>query len=437
MKNKPALGFLALLSAVLILWVAFPRTAVINWMDVRQEIDGFGGSCAEFVDPLPSQTADFFFTTSGIGLSLLRIQVVPSAEDCKSSGDECLEVRSGGTVVTGELAIAKQAVARGVTVWSTPWSPPASMKSNHSFSQGGRLLPEYYAAWAESLASFVKLLKFNGVPIYALSVQNEPDLTTNYSSANFNGQELHDFVPYLHSALHSMGAGETKIIIAEASQWDFRLTTATMSDPIVAADVDILAAHGYGSARIVAPANHGKHVWQTEVSSQSAVYDGSMTDAITWASVIHTYLTVAQVNAWHWWWLSDGPKFGNQRDNSALTDINLNYPKRAYIIGQWSRFVRPGWSRIGVSYSGPLQITAFKAPESRAFAIVVVNPRPKEISQTFSLDGFAADSATPWVTSSSLSLAVQSLVSIGRGSFTYSFPASSVTTLSGIATDVH
>jgi glucuronoarabinoxylan endo-1,4-beta-xylanase len=387
--------------------------------------------------PLPSDLADFFFTTSGIGLSLLRIQVVPSLEDCRAGGGECLEVRLGATIPKGELAIAKQAVTRGVTVWSTPWSPPASMKSNSSFVKGGNLLPAYYASWAESLASYVKLLKANGVPIYAMSVQNEPDLTTDYGSATFSGQELHDFVPYLHSALQSAGVGATKIMIAEASQWDFSLTNAAMADPVVAQDVGILGAHGYGAARIDAPANYGKRIWQTEVSSQSTVYDGSMTDALSWASKIHDYLTVAQVNAWHWWWLSNGAKYANKMDNAALTDINLNYPKRTYVTGQWSKFVRPGWSRIGVSYSGPLQITAFKAPESRAFAIVVVNPRPKEISQTFSLHGFAADSATPWVTSSSLSLAVQSLVSISGGSFTYSFPAFSVTTFSGIATDVH
>lgn len=427
-----------LLALILFAWSHSPRTAVINWTEVHQIIDGFGGSCADFDEPLPSEMADFFFTTSGIGLSLLRIQVVPSVADCKASfgGGECLEVGSGATILKGELAIAKQAVARGVTVWSTPWSPPASMKDNGSFINGGKLLPNYYSAWAESLASYVKLLNSDGVPIYAMSVQNEPDLTTGYGSATFSGQELHDFVPYLHSALKSAGMEKTKIMIAEDSKWDFSLTNGAMADPKVASDVGILAAHGYGSARTVKPANYGKQVWQTEDSSQSSVFDGSMTDALLWASKIHAYLAAAEVNAWHWWFLSDGPKYGNGTDNSALTDINLKYPKRTYVMGQWSKFVRPGWCRIGVSYSGPLQITAFKDPGNRSFAIVVVNSGSKAVPQTFSLNEFSAESVTPWVTSGTLSLAAQTPVSVGGPSFTYTLPASSVTTFSGTVSKV-
>ena len=441
MSGKPILVISALSAFALMLlaWTAMPGTAVVNWTDTYQVIDGFGGSCADFYEPLSSKMADFFFTTSGIGLSLLRIQVVPSFVDCKSylgrEARECLEVGSGPTILKGELAIAKQAVARGVTVWSTPWSPPASMKSNGSLINGGSLLPADYAAWADSLAGYVKLLNSNGVPIYAMSVQNEPDLKTNYGSATFSGNELHDFVPILHSALEAAGFGTTKIMIAEASQWDFSLTNAAMADPAVARDVDILAAHGYGSQRIQAPVNYDKHIWQTEDSSQSSIYDGSMQDALSWASKIHAYLTIGQVNAWHWWFLSDGPKHGNGTDNAALTDINLNYPKRTYMTGQWSRFVRPGWHRIGVSYSGPLQITAFKDPGGQGFAIVAVNSSHQAMSQTFSLNGFAADSVTPWITSDRLSLAVQPPVAVKESNFTYQLPGSSVTTFAGRVTN--
>lgn len=61
-------------------------TATIRWTEVHQVIDGFGGSCADFTEPLPSKMADFFFTASGIGLSLLRIQVIPGMAECESFG---------------------------------------------------------------------------------------------------------------------------------------------------------------------------------------------------------------------------------------------------------------------------------------------------------------------------------------------------------------
>ena len=420
----------------------FFRTAVVNWTDIHQGIDGFGGSCANFSKALPPEMADFFFTTSGIGLSLLRTQVVPSAADCTSyfvpGGLSCVPVTSGATILQGELAIAKQAVARGVKVWSTPWTPPAAMKTNGSLINGGSLLRADYSAWAASLADYVKMMNANGVPIYALSVQNEPDISVNYGSATYNAEQIHDFVPYMYTALQSAGMGSTKIMIAEASQWDFRLTMAAMSDPAVADKVAILAAHHYGTARIAAPKNYGKQVWQTEASSQSQTYDGTIGDGLYWARRVHKYLTVANVNAWNWWFLSDGRDYGNGTDNSALTDINLNYAKRAYVAGQWSKFVRPGWHRIGVTtYFNSLLITAFKDPESRSFAIVVVNPSGGSVSQTFVLSGFSTNSITPWITSAGLSLSSQPRILVNGKRFTYTLPESSVTTFSGIASDAH
>jgi glucuronoarabinoxylan endo-1,4-beta-xylanase len=428
------------IALLIFVWSASARTAVINWTDSHQIIDGFGASCADFLEPLSPEMADFFFTTSGIGLSLLRTQVVPSAADCNSyfgpDGGSCVSVPAGATILLGELGIAKQAVARGVTVWSAPWSPPAAMKDNGSFTNGGSLLPANYSAWATSLAGYVKMMSSTGVPLYAISVQNEPDITQDYGSSTYSSEQLRDFVPYLYSALQSAGVGSTKIMIAEASQWDFSLAAAAMVDPAIAAKVGILAAHGYGPRRIVAPTNYGKHVWQTEDGGQSPTYDGSIEDGLIWARKIHAYLTKANVNAWHWWFLSDGPKFGGGTDNAALTDINLNYPKRAFVIGQWSKFVRPGWSRIGVrSYFGPLQISAFKDPENRSFVIVAVNSSAEAIPQTFSLKGFSADYVTPWITSAGLSLATQARIPVKWTSFTYAIPASSVTTFSGTAAD--
>lgn len=438
MRIGTALSLLAVSAAAVVLVVssASSRAATIDWMDIHQVIDGFGASCADFYEPLPEEMADFFFNTSGIGLSLLRIQVIPSEADCKSffgpDGGECVEVPSGATILKGELAIAKQAVSRGITIWSTPWSPPASMKSNKSFTNGGKLLPVSYSAWAASLAGYVKLLESNGVPIYAMSLQNEPDLSTDYGSAIYSPQEIRDLVPFVYSAFQSPGIGNTRIMIAEASRWDFNLTEAAMADSNVAREVGILAAHGYGPAKSAfRPANYGKHVWQTEDSSQSAVYDGSMADALLWASKIHRYLTVAEVNAWHWWFLSDGPKYGNGIDNAALTDLKLNYPKRSYMTGQWSKFVRPGWSRIGVSYSGPLEISAFKSADGNSFAIVAVNAGGKAIHQSFTLKGFASRTVIPWITSTELSLAAQAPVSVADGTFTYAVPASSVVTFAG------
>jgi glucuronoarabinoxylan endo-1,4-beta-xylanase len=412
-------------------------TATINWTDVRQSIDGFGGSSADFLDSLTPAQADFFFTTAGIGLSILRTQIIPDLATCNAEFHDGGCSNSNGQILNGELGTAQLAVARGAIVFATPWSPPGAYKSNGSFRNGGHLLPSHYSDWAREIATYVPMMASHGVPIHAVSVQNEPNVSTDYGSCSYTAQEMHDFVPYLYSALQSAGSGSTKIMITEESSWAIDLTSTTMADPKVASEVGIIAAHGYGDGKIKAYRTGRARLWQTEVSSQSPTYDGSMTDGMSWAVKIHDYLANANVNAWLWWFLTDLPRQGQGTDNAALTDINGNIPKRAYVSGQWSKFVRPGWSRIGASYFGPLRITAFKNPEGRSFAIVAVNSSARAVRQTFSLRGFSANTITPWITSVDLSLTAQAPVSVSGANFSYTLPGSSVTTFSGEVLQAH
>jgi glucuronoarabinoxylan endo-1,4-beta-xylanase len=411
-------------------------TATINWTDVRQSIDGFGGSSADFLTGLTPAQADFFFTPAGIGLSMLRTQIIPDLATCNAEFHDGGCSDSNGQSLNGELETAKLAVARGAIVFSTPWSPPGAYKSNGSFRNGGHLLRSHYSDWAQEIATYVTMMANHGVPIYAVSVQNEPDLTTDYGSCSYTAPEMHDFVPYLDSALSSVAPGSTKIMIAEQSSWAFDLTSTAMADPKVAPAVGIVAAHGY-RGKIQPHFTGSARLWQTEDSSQSPTYDSSMIDGMSWAVKIHDYLAIANVNAWAWWFLTDMPHQGEGTDNAALTDIHGNIPKRAYVSGQWSKFVRPGWYRVGVGYFGPLRITAFKDPESHSFAIVAVNPSARAVRQTFSLNGFSAGATIPWITSADLSLTAQAPVSVNGSNFAYTLPAFSVITFSGTVTELH
>jgi glucuronoarabinoxylan endo-1,4-beta-xylanase len=389
--------FLApVLLASIYIWSSYNRrTDVIEWSDVRQTIDGFGGSSADFLIGLTPAQADFYFTPAGIGLSILRTQIIPDVATCNAEFHNGVCSNSNGQILNGELSTAEMAVARGARIFASPWSPPGAYKSNGSFRNGGTLLRPHYSDWASEMA-----------------------------------QEIHDFVPYLYASLRAVGAGSTKIMIAEESHWSVDLTSAAMEDPRVAPDVGIIAAHGYAGKVRPLP-TRGARLWQTEDSSQSATYDGGMTDGIRWALEIHNYLAVANVNAWVWWFLSNMPHQGEGKDNSALTDISGNIPKRAYVTGQWSKFVRPGWSRIVVSRSWPLSITAFKSPGSQSFAVVAINPSNMPITQTFALNGVLTKSVVPWITSSQWSLTAQAPLSVDGSAFSYTLPALSVTTFSG------
>lgn len=416
MTKVSILVALILLFAVSI-WLSVLRKtegAAINWRDVHQQIDGFGASSANVANlrAITDAQADMFFDpVKGIGLSLLRTQIQPDGSST-------------------EIVTTQRAVARGVKVWGSPWSPPANYKTNGSLKHGGYLVRSYYGAWASVLAGYVQMMRTKGVPIYAISVQNEPDISENYPSCLYTAQNIHDFVPYLHTAFQSAGVVGTRIMIAEESQWSIDLTATAMADSSIAADISIVAAHGYGGRRILAYRTGSAHLWETEIWGDTGVnhFDGSITEGLIWASKIHEFLTVANVNAWHWWTLTT-----DDDTNGGLTDLNGNPAKRMYVLGQWAKFVRPASYRIGVSYSGPLEISAFRDPRTGAFAIVVVNLSSKDAPQTFTLNGFSANLVTPWITSAALSLVEQAPVLINGTSFTYTIPASSVTTFSGAA----
>ena len=106
--------------------------------------------------------------------------------------------------------------------------------------------------------------------------------------------------------------------------------------------------------------------------------------------------------------------------------------RRGYVMGQFSRFVRPGDLRVDVTTNtGPLSISAFKDPASGRFAVVTVNNTTFAETQTISLSGIAVSSVTPWITSASQSLQQQSAVNVSNGSFTFEIPAQSVVTFAG------
>jgi glucuronoarabinoxylan endo-1,4-beta-xylanase len=355
------------------------------------------------------------FSFNGIGLSLLRSRIAP-----------------GGATVEG--GIMQMAQALGATVWSSPWSPAAQFTSNDTV-YGSSFLSASNAAYASQLAGYVVNMKNQyGVNIYAISVQNEPDVSAGYESCTWSAQQIHDFVPVLHAALAASNAASTKIMLPEDENWQTSLYSTAMSDPAVATNVGIVACHDYdGSPPSDIPAalpmydNPNAALWETEVSAYNP-FDGSISNAIYWAGRIHLFMTGAQANAFHFWWL-----IPYTPDNEGLTDTNCLPAMRMYALGNYSRFVRPGFYRIGVANNAFTSISAYKNTNSGSFAIVAINSSFASVTQMFDLTNFTATSVTPWITSGALSLASQAPVAVANSSFAYTLPALSVVTFTGQA----
>ena len=387
---------------------------VVDWNDVHQRIDGFGASSAWGSSISTSQADMFFSTNNGIGLSLLRNRIAP-----------------GGT--TWETSIMQMAQARGARVWSTPWSPQASFKSNNSTTNGGNFLSASNRAYASQLAGYVVSMKNTyGVNLYAISIQNEPQVTASYESCLWTAQQIHDFATNLYCALVASNVASTKIILAEDENWQTNYYLTAMNDPAVATNVGIIACHNYDGtppggipAALPKCANPNAALWETEVSTFDA-FDGSIYNAMYWASRIHLFMTAAQANAFHYWWL-----FPDGSDNEGLTDESGDPAKRMYVLGNYSKFVRPGYYRIGVSNNATTLISAYKDTNSGGFAIVAANNSSTTVTQTFNLKNFTTGAVTPWITSSNLSLASQSPIILTNVSFSYALPALSVVTFAG------
>jgi glucuronoarabinoxylan endo-1,4-beta-xylanase len=387
-----------------------PTNCVVNWTNAHQSIDGFGASSGFNGSLTQAQMNMFYSTSTGIGLSLLRSRIAPD-----------------GTTVEG--AAMQMAQSNGARVWSTPWSPPAAFKDSTNVN-GGHFISSNYQAYANQTANYVRFVKTNyGVNLYAVSVQNEPDQSTSYESCLWTAQQMHDYIPFLYGALSNYGVASTKILMPEYSVWNFTIASNTLADAVTSNMVGILAGHDYDYT--VSPVNNGSNqrLWETEDSTFDT-YDGSIGNGLYWAETIHSYLNEAQVNAWHFWWLIPLGK----SDNEGLTDESGNPAKRMYTLGNYSRFVRPGFVRIGVSNNAlPTYISAYKDPNTGKFAIVAINSIPVNYTQTFNLSGFNVATVTPWVTSDTLSLSNQAPVAVTNSTFSYPLPASSVVTFVGQA----
>ncbi|MGC4091421.1 MAG: glycoside hydrolase [Polyangiaceae bacterium] len=376
-----------------------------------QHISGFGASSAWTLPAASDELADSFFSVeNGIGLSLLRVRITPS-----------------GT--TDELVTAQKALARGASVWAAPWSPPGEWKSGGSAANplwGGKLLPERYDDWANRLASFVSSLRDAGVPLLALSAQNEPTWVAQWETSVWTPSELAGFVrDHLGPALANAGV-PTPILAPESNDWNSlaSFADALLEDPDIVDLIGPVATHSYGGSAYAyaTPARYGKELWQTEISEDEST---GMNAALTVAEMIQTHLTVAGVSAWHYWWLVPAAKTG------ALT-VDGNLTRTAYALGNFARFVRPGFVRVRAPASPAPQVklTAFTLPDSGRSVLVLVN---SGVERSFELPllNTAVTRFVPHTTSEDLSLAEGAPITRTGDSLTLTLPARSVTTLVG------
>ena len=380
-----------------------PTQATINGAVIHQTIDGFGAGAVFLdagLDPLTDSNMDALYGTEAnqMGLTLIRLRIAPDGN------------------WTNPIMDGQKAKQRGARILATPWTPPASMKDNNSLINGGSVIPSQYPNLAAYFNTFTDTMSSNGAKVDVLSIQNEPDFTATYESCRWNASQLDDF-------FHNFASGvKTPMIMPESFHYDQTLSNPTLSDPVAAANVAYIGGHLYGAGIQDYPLAHslGKNTWMTEY----LVNDQSINSAVDTGQQISDTLTVGNMSAYIWW-----KTIGDA--NGLLSAAGVLQP-RAYVMAQFSKFVRPGDIRIDVPLnSSPLGLSVFMDPTSGRFGMVAVNDTTLPITQSFTINGIITGPLTPWVTSSTQLLEQQSPVDASQGSFTYTVPSFSVVTLAG------
>ena len=392
--------------SLLFIRLVMAQNVTVTLNSEKQEIRGFGGmNCPAWgVDLTADQaTTAFGNDQNQLGLTVLRIMVVNN----KNSWSR-------------ELNTAKRAVASGAIVFGSPWDPPTSMSS------GDKVNSSSYGAYADHLNSFYTYMKDNGVDLYAISVQNEPD----YGDwTHWTAQELLTFVKEQGSKI------QTRLMAPESFQYRKPMSDPILNDPVACANLDILGAHFYGTQVRDMPyplfkeKGAGKELWMTEVYVPNSNDNSAdnWPEALEVALNIHNALVEGDFNAYVWWYI---------RRSYGLIKEDGKISKRGWCMGHFSKFARPGFKRVEATKSpaSNVYVSAYKAGDQ--VVIVVINKNTSSKSLTFSIAGTKVTAFAQYTTSSNKSLANSGKISVESGSFSATIDAQSVSTWVGNLTGV-
>jgi len=392
----------------------------VNLSAPQQKMTGFGVSSAWSGSYRNASDADYLWsTTKGAGLTLLRIRY----------GDG--------------LSIAKSAAQNGATVWMTPWGTGTNGATGGTFTttqtnpngcKGSMPVLTNPQGLASALATWVQNAKSQGVPIYAVSAGNEPDSCGINSTTSYSAAQMAAWIDILGPAMSAINvkvmAPETQNVCGFTSYFN-----AIKADTAAWNAVNIFASHEYGCGTLPSQptiAAAGKEYWETEVDTGTGKGDATgdgIASALPMATTLHNDITKANLNAWHIWWL-----YNASGNGGCLYDTTTNtWTKRLWVLGNYARFVRPGYVRVasaGTAPSGVL-VSAFQNPADGALVVVAINSNTSATPLAVHVAGVVPCTLTPWVTSATDNLASKTPVTVSGARFTATLDAQSVTSFVG------
>ena len=368
----------------------------------------------------------YYSKEKGIGYSLGRTII----HSCDFSPESYTYVEDGDTELKTfsidhdkkyRIPFTKKAIeAAGgkLTMYASPWSPPAFMKTNNNMLQGGKLKAEFFQPWANYYAKFIKAYENEGIPIWGLTIQNEPMAVQRWESCIYTAEEERDFLKnYLGPTLEKEGLGDKKIIV-----WDhnrdllFQRASVILNDPEAAKYVWGTGFHWYEDWKDGIPMFNNVKSVKEAYPDKELIFTEGCNEAYDLDRIVNQDVKLAErygksmINdfnngtvAWtDWNILLDETGGPNHVGNLCFAPVHgdtktgeLTFTYSYYYIGHFSKFIRPGAKRISsVSSANKLLSSAFKNKDG-SFIIVAMNTSNSAIDYTITLNSKTANTSIP------------------------------------------
>jgi len=412
-------------------------------------MDGFGIGDFFSYSALSDYQADQLFDPSrGIGLSILRVAMGTDGN------------AFSGTAYSDIM----KAQARGVqTFIGTVLTAPARCKDNSNVNDGGHLLTSCYDSWSDTIAAFPGVIKKNtGVDLYGMSPADQPDFASCGTTPPCNGDfptmlytatELTNFMDVVGPKLHA-ASPNIKVLSPETAEWLHLWTNDSApgsTDPLKGtgydyghalyqdaqawAQVDVVATEQYDT-QTAEPWPSGvptKPLWMTEMSGikywPEAGPTSDMANGVAVAGWIHDAIVNGMASAW----LYFEYQALNTDDNEGLILKDGTQTKRFFTLGNFSKFIRPGYTRVDVFGDIPpdVLLSAYKGADGTV-VLVAINKGSAAVTVPITFEGGTAPaSLMPWLTSSTDDLAEKTTLQVTASGFTATLAPATVTTFVG------
>ncbi|NHN24731.1 glycoside hydrolase family 30 protein [Flavobacterium jejuense] len=374
-----------------------------------QEFLGIGGAITDasaevFAKLSPDKQEEFlnaYYSNEGINYNIIRTNI----NSCDFSTESYTYIKDGDTELNSfdisvdkrfKIPLIKKAadlIKEDLVFYASPWSPPAFMKSNKDMLKGGKLLPKYYDSWAKYYTKFIKAYEKEGLPVWGITLQNEPMATQKWESCIYTAAEERDFLKnHLGPIMEKEGLSEKNIVV-----WDHNRDLISHRANVIFSDKEA-AKYAWGIGF------HWYETWtggEPKFDNVKTVNQSFPTKNLLFTEGCQEEFSQENYQKW-----SNAERYGNAMINdfnngtvgwtdwnillnenggpnhvqnfcfapihADLTKNELIYTPSYYYIGHFSKFIKPNAKRVSTSTSrSTIESTTFKNKDEQLISVVM------------------------------------------------------------------